>query len=652
MPAVRVPILGLMASLGLGLGLALAAPDALAAQPTRAETPPAVRASASAPASAHAAGPAPGAHAAGAAPDCEPTTLNTSATLAGAVTVSPLPGSRDASPQTQISFLGVPKGDLSRISVIGSRSGAHAGRLEGYSDGDGASFLPSKPFAEGETVTVTAQVATGGAVQPLSDSFTIAYQDPLSTTPETVHEASPSELQYFHTRPDLRPPTVTVTASSPATAPGEIFTAPYDGPGQSGPMILEPDGRLVWFKALPKYTSATNLRVQEFAGKPVLTWWQGDISVHGFGQGEDVILDDAYAPIAHVRAGNGLQADLHEFQLTPQGTALITAYDPIHCDLASVGGPADGAVTDGTFQEIDVRTGLVMFQWTSLDHVALAESYAPANVSSTAFPFDYFHINSINLDQDSSLLISSRNTWTAYDLNPQTGQINWQLGGKHSSFTMGPGTTTAWQHDPRELANGSFSIFDNGASPTVHSQSRGIVVALEPQAKAATLLSELTHTPPISAKSQGNVQALGNGDWFVGWGEVPDFSELSPTGALLLDAHFPAGDQSYRDLRFAWTGVPATRPALALDVAHGAAAARSAGTVYASWNGATLVAGWRVLVGATAHSLRPAATTPRSGFETAIGLPAGTRGRYLTVQALGATGQVLGGAATVAVSGL
>jgi hypothetical protein len=562
------------------------------------------------------------------------------------VTVSPLPGSRDASPQTQISFLGPPKGDLSRISVVGSRTGAHAGRLEGYSDGDGASFVPSKPFAEGETVTVSAQVVSGGAVQPLSDSFTIAYEDPLSTTPETVHEGGPSEIQYFHTRPDLRPPTVTVTASSPATAPGDIFTAPYDGPGQSGPMILESDGGLVWFKALPKYTSATNLRVQEFAGKPVLTWWQGDISIHGFGQGEDVILDDAYAPIAHVKAGNGLQADLHEFQLTPQGTALITAYDPIHCDLASVGGPADGAVTDGTFQEIDVRTGLVMFQWTSLDHVALAESYAPANVSDTAFPFDYFHINSINLDQDGSLLISSRNTWTAYDLNPQTGQIDWQLGGKHSSFAMGPGTTTAWQHDPRELANGSFSIFDNGASPTVHSQSRGVVVALEPEAKTATLLSELTHTPPISTKSQGNLQALANGDWFVGWGEVPDFSELSLSGALLFDAHFPSGVQSYRDLRFAWTGVPATRPALSLAVAHGAA------TVYASWNGATLVASWRVLVGATAHSLRPVAQALRSGFETAIALPPKTAGSYLTVQALGGAGQVLGTAATVAARGL
>jgi Arylsulfotransferase (ASST) len=578
--------------------------------------------------------------------------LNTSATLAGSVTVSPLPGSRDASPQTQISFLGVAARELSRVSVVGSRTGTHTGRLLAYSEGDGASFVPSRPFAEGETVTVSAQVRTGGAVQPLLDSFVIAYQDALTTTPETVHEGAASEIQRFRSRPDLQPPAVTVTANSPAVAPGDVFTAPYDGPGQSGPMILDPTGGLVWFKALPRYTSATNLRVQEYGRKPVLTWWQGDISVHGFGQGEDVILDSAYAEIARVKAGNGLQADLHDFQLTPRGTALITAYDPIFCNLSAVGGPSYGAVTDGTFQEIDVRTGLVMFQWTSLDHVALNESHAPANTTSTSWPFDFFHINSISLDQDGSLLISARNTWTTYNLNPQDGQIVWQLGGKHSSFTLGAGTATAWQHDPRELANGSFSIFDNGASPTVHSQSRGIVVSLEPQSKAATLVSQFTHPTPLLAKSQGNLQALANGDWFVGWGELPDFSEFGPTGQLLFDAHFPAGDQSYRDLRDSWTGTPATRPAFAVLAASRSAAAKSAGTVYASWNGATLVASWKVLVGATKRSLRPVARAARSDFETAIPLPAGTAGRYFTVQALDPAGRVLGTAVPAAVAGL
>ena len=77
-------------------------------------------------------------------------------------------------------------------------------------------------------------------------------------------------------------------------APGDEFLAPYAGAGQSGPMILEPSGGLIWFKPLPTHTSATNLQVQQYEGKPVLTWWQGDISVHGFGLGEDVIADSTY----------------------------------------------------------------------------------------------------------------------------------------------------------------------------------------------------------------------------------------------------------------------------------------------------------------------------------------------------------------------
>ena len=418
-----------------------------------------------------------------AAPVCTPATLDGSALLDGRVTVSPLSGSRDATPQTQISFLGVAAGDLRAISVVGSRSGAHAGRLAPYSQGDGASFLPTRPFIEGERVTVRARLIVGHSARRLFDHFAIALQDRISTTPEADHPGSAAQVQGFRSRPDLHPPLVTVTAQSALTAPGDVFVAPYSGPGQAGPMILDSSGGLLWFKPLPSGESATDLQVQQYLGKPVLTWWQGDISVHGFGLGEDVIADDTYTDIARVRAGNGLQADLHELQLTPQGTALITAYDPIYCDLSPVGGSSDGALIDATFQEIDVRTGLVMFQWTSVDHVALGESFEHARDSTTAKPYDFFHLNSIDLAPDSSLLISARNTWTAYDLDPSSGQIRWRLGGKHSTFAPGPGTQTAWQHDARELPNGSISIFDNGASPGVHGQSRGIVIALDARAQ-------------------------------------------------------------------------------------------------------------------------------------------------------------------------
>ncbi len=571
------------------------------------------------------------------APTCTPAALNNSALKAASVTVSPLSGSRAASPQTQISFLGLPPWQIGAISVVGSRSGAHGGRLEAYSQGDGASFVPSVRFSEGERVTVHARLRGAAGPQTILDEFGVATRDSISTTPEAIHPGGAAEVQHFSSRPDLAPAAVSVTASSPALAHGDEFVAPYSGPGQAGPMILDASGALVWFKALPANISATNFRVQEYEGKPVLTWWQGDISVHGFGRGEGVIADSSYTEIAHVRAGNGDQADLHELQLTPSGTALITAYDPILCNLSSLGGPAYGAVTDAVFQEVDVKTGLVMYEWSSLDHVGLSESYEPPQTSSTSWPFDFFHLNSINLDADGSLLISARNTWTVYELNARSGQILWRLGGKQSTFKGAAGTRTAFQHDPRELAGGLISVFDNGASPTVHRQSRGIVLSLNRQTRTATLVSAFTHTPRLLADSQGNVQALANGDWFLGWGQEPSFSEFSPAGALLFDAHFPRHEQSYRSFRFAWTGTPAEPPVFAF-----APAGTAPATVFASWNGATLVSSWRVMAGTAPGALKPLAQVGRSGFETSIPLPVNASGPVLEVQALDANGRVLG----------
>ncbi len=576
--------------------------------------------------------PAPQALAARSGPSCAPSTLNNSALQAGIVTVSPLPGSRDAAPTTQISFRGAPAAQLSVASVVGTLSGRHAGRLLPYSQGDGASFVPQQPFAAGERVTVRARLLAGGRSQSLIDQFVVAQRDYLTSTPQRTYSGHPGESQQFVSRPDLHPPAVAVTASSPAAQPGDVFLAPYAGPGQAGPMILDQQGRVVWFKPLPAHVSATNFRVQQWEGRPVLTWWQGDISEHGYGLGRDVIMDSSYTEVAGVNAGNGVKADLHDFQLGRDGVAYLTAYDPVYCNLSAAGGPADGAVSDGLVQEIDVRTGLVRFEWSSLDHVGLNESYEHPGSSSTTWPFDYFHINSIGVDEDGSLLISARNTWTVYELDPHSGRVAWRLGGKLSSFRQGSGTRTAWQHDPREQPDGTISIFDNGAAPAVRKESRAVVLSIDPLRRVATVLSQFTHGPPLLAESQGNVQSLQNGDWFVGWGQVPDFSEFGPQGQLLFDGHLPAKAESYRSFRFAWTGTPAHRPTFALRPP----------SVYASWNGATQVASWTVLAGPSSGSLRPVASAPRTGFETPIALPAGTTGPVLEVEALDGAGNVLG----------
>lgn len=581
-----------------------------------------------------------------AAPACAPSVLEQSAALAGGgVTVSPAPNSMDSSSLTQISFVGLPAASIGSVSAVGSRSGPHPGRLAPYSQGDGASFIPSTPFAEGEAVRVHAVVQQAQGSTPLEWQFTTAERDTASRSLETPPPPPPPpqsrEFQHFVSLPHLLPPRVAVTVNSRRQAPGEVLLAPYAGPGQYGPMILDSGGGLVWFKPLPAGTRAANLRVQEYEGRPVLTWWQDPLVADGHSGAGVVIADSSYRDIAFVRAGNGYEPDLHAFQITPQGTALFTVYDAIRCNLSAYGGPANGAVADTVLQEIDLRTGLVRFEWHSLDHVALSDSYLPLQPGGTPRqPWDYFHINVVNQQPDGELLVDGRNTWTAYDVNPRTGQIVWRLGGKHSSFALGPGASTAWQHDARIQPGSTITFFDNGDAPKVHPQSRGVVLSLNPQSMTADLVASFVHPTPLLAASQGDFEPLADGDWFVGWGEQPDFSEFAPDGRVLFDAHLPSAYQSYTVLKYPWSGLPAQPPSVAVRSRR-----RGGEIVYAAWNGATGVAAWRVLAGRSARALRPLLNAPRRGFETAIALP--TKHRYLAVRAIGEGGQVLATSAVV-----
>ena len=222
-------------------------------------------------------------------------------------------------------------------------------------------------------------------------------------------------------------------------------------------------------------------------------------------------------------------------------------------------------------------------------------------------------------------------------MDARSGRIVWRLGGRHSTFREGPHAGTAWQHDPRVVGDGLISMFDNGAAPSVHGQSRGVVLRLSASPRTATLVSQLTHGPPLVAASQGNLQLLPGGSWFVGWGQEPFLSEFGPEGALLFDAHFPQGDESYRGFRLPWTGRPVHGPSLAFQPAAG-----GGGTAYASWNGATEVSAWRLLAGPSPSSLTAVTVVARTGFETAIALPAGTPGPYVAVEALDSAGAALG----------
>ncbi len=576
-------------------------------------------------------------------PACLPATLEHSASLAGTgVDVSPAPGTDTANPRTQISFLGASVGNIQHVSVVGSKSGRHEGHVSAYSQGDGASFLPEEPFDPGERVLVRAVIGAGNAARRIAFDFTVDTPYPTANAgPFPNPAAAPADYQSFDTLPGAQAPILSVTVPDRDPAAGDVFTTNGPGPGQYGPLIYTPQGRLVWFDRLSGGLTAENLGVQEYEGRRDLTFWQGKVLSLGFGQGEDVIMSSSYQIVGRVRGGNGLRADLHDFQIAPHDIAYITAYNPIRCNLSSAGGERDGAIIDTAIQEIDMKTGLVRWEWHSLDHVGVGESeYSPPK----GMPWDWFHLNSIDPEPGGNVFISARNTWAAYQLEGGSGKILWRLGGSKSSFEMGPGTRTAWQHDGRILPDGEVTLFDDGSNPPVHSQSRAVRIVLDFKTHEARLRFAYTHpAPPLLAASQGNVQTLADGNTVVDYGGVPQISEYAPGGGLLLDAHLPYDMASYRGFRFPWSGRPASPPAVLANLND----TGEETIVHASWNGATEVRSWRVLAGVHAGSLGAQTTVVANAFESSAILP--KKYAYVAVQALGAAGQVLGTSRTAPV---
>ncbi len=298
------------------------------------------------------------------------------------VATFPMAGSQAIRPEAQVSFRGAPADQLGAISVTGERSGAHTGALRAHSDGAGASFVPDKPFVVGEKVIVRTQLDLLGG-RDGAISFTVARRpSPSADIDGTLKlpPLPPAAIDRFRSRRDLEAPVVRITRRAGRTAPGYIFLAPFSpkgSPRPDGPLITDNRGDLVWFKPVRRGTAVTDLKVQQLGGRDVITWWEGRFAV-GWGYGSYKVFDSSYRQVASIAPKNGYRADLHDMQLTGRGTALVLAYDRVKRDLRRLGGVKHGFVLDNVVQEIDLATGLVLFEWHSLGPVPLEESRTPA----------------------------------------------------------------------------------------------------------------------------------------------------------------------------------------------------------------------------------------------------------------------------------
>lgn len=559
---------------------------------------------------------------------------------AATVTASPAPGSELAAPATAISVRGL--STEPSIHVTASATGGHAGSWRAHSDGAGFSFVLDETFAPGESVEVEIGAAVQGAAPSTDGSrftFAVARPAPPGEIAEEAALAAPQTRAAapfaaaaagpYRSRPDLNPPPVQVDTPASGTAPGYLFAGLFSANEPAPGLVFDNTGEPVWIPTHPMI----NLDRIDWYGRPALVYFD-NTDASSLWNGVWPVLDNHYREIARVQAGNGYEADLHEFLPTSRGTVILVIYNWVTRDLRPYGHPSEFArVIDSVIQEVDPRTGLVLFEWHSLDpgHLPLTDSYE----SLSSGDVDYSHINSVDVDTDDNLVASFRNTNSVVKVDRDTGEVIWILGGKRSDFDFDPGDPgISRQHDARVFPNGTITIYDNGndhATP----RSRVVRYDLDVGAGTADTVDEWLTSPPVFTSFMGGSQALSNGNMLASWSVPGRATEFAPNGSVAFDASLPATHFSYRIRRHPWTGAPAEAPGIAVDVAG------TSVTAYASWNGSTQVASWDLLAGPNSGALSVVGTASRTGFETQIGGSVSPGDNTFVVRARAGGGKVL-----------
>ncbi|KAG4429769.1 hypothetical protein IFR05_014747 [Cadophora sp. M221] len=467
-------------------------------------------------------------------------------------------------------------------------------------------------------------------------------------------EDAASPTTRFLSRPDIQAPILDIRIHKPdLLSDGYIFIAPFHAE-QSGPYIYDINGSLVWSGfGVAGPANVYNFHVCSYRGADHLCFHAGT-QTRTYSKGHGVVMNNQYREVKTVHAASeGLPSDLHEFRLNDNGeTALMTIYQPRLFDLSKFGVTSGlGWGLDSMFQEVNITSGELLFEWRSLDHILPELTYHVLNISeegqTSETAWDYFHINSVDKSRDGDYLISARHTNSIFKISGQTGSILWELNGMNSMFEMS-GFSFSWQHDARWISENDttsiISLFDNSrrSNQEVGSlYSSGKFITLNHITNIATLDKEIrspnTPTGQLSSQSQGNMQLLPNSNLFIGWGAEAHISEHLPNGTPVWHAVFGQEQKpnSYRAFKAPWKADPGlTTPAV---WAYGRTNT-SHTVVYVSWNGATEVVAWNVYAGEfddTSHAL-VAVREPKGGFETSIIL--GQHYPSVTVEAVGIDG--------------
>ncbi|KAF7192007.1 hypothetical protein HII31_06652 [Pseudocercospora fuligena] len=391
--------------------------------------------------------------------------------------------------------------------------------------------------------------------------------------------------------------------------------------------ILDASGSLIWTPNA-YFGQVYNFQVQQYKGESFLTFWGGNDSVGGHGSGHYYMYDQNYRLVRKISAVNGLGADLHSFTILPNGNVLCTVYEKVPVDPQVIFGRKKEAFTfmwDSLFQEFSLETGQLVFQWRASEFLPLDLSYADKRPATSKEPWDWSHINMVEKDAAGNYLVSLRHLRCVVYVSGSTGEVLWKLGGKDSSFTDlsdGEASRMVGQHDAHWDEGQRFiTFFDNRADWAFELEHVSKGRRLEVNLKEMTVKVNATFVHPqnIFAFSQGSYQTLPNGNVLLGYGYSAAMTEFAPNGTVLCDAYlqpssrFSSGDvQSYRNLKFNWTGAPLTPPDVLLE----------GNSLFVSWLGSTKVRSWAFQDSFFEDGrFGPVLYAEKTGFETQIKLP-------------------------------
>lgn len=454
------------------------------------------------------------------------------------------------------------------------------------------------------------------------------------------------------------------------------------------PMILEAQtGAIVW--SGPTYEwEAIGPTVQSCNGSDYITWWSGSGLIDGRKAGMFYIYNTQYEMVWNVSSqGIPKYADAHEIFLTPQCTAIISTYESRPYDLTHWN-ITTGYLMDSYFQEIDLATGEMLFQWRASDFVNVTDSVWDPTIDESGESihngYDFFHVNSVEKDHHGNYLLSARHMHSLYYVSGVNGQVIWTLGGKRNDFkdlSEGNATNFAYQHHARWVdANlTKISFFDDGnwAFKTLtHNVTRGVLVEIDTVARTARLEQSYIATENILSVREGSMQVLQDspepGNVVLGYGNEPAWTEFSSNGTVLFDislgpvGHNRRSADNYRALKVNWTGIPTWNPRIASGPSSQYDFNKNRSlfevrrqdeegnylennTAYFSWNGATEISHWILLASNDSTKLNVSshyyATVSKTGFETSFVV--GDATKYVQALAVDAQGAVIGATSVV-----